>query len=232
MHVVSFYTGEGDYARFAANLRASCERFGVPCTIDALETTGDWGKNNALKPRFVLEKALKIKEPVVWLDVDCELCERPDLFEKPRHDFMIYNFACDPDVRAYQRNPERINPAGGVFLVNTTGPGRQLLYRWAEACDQMPEFRDDRVLAHVWRTWKGPRPHCLWLPKSYNRMDSMFPDVKPVINHVYRNGLIFSGDQKVETPAPWVDPAAWRPEALRRMQGDDTRLRADGDAGV
>jgi len=36
----------------------------------------------------------------------------------------------------------------------------------------------------------------LWIPKQYNRMDSIWPNIEPIIDHTYTNGTLFDGKPK------------------------------------
>jgi len=192
MLVVSFYTADGNYAAYAEKLRASCERFGIEHQIEQLPSTKNWIRNIGLKPKFVYDKLMKNRRSVVWCDADCEIMEYPTLLDDERFDLMMYNWFAEPNPGARVHDPNQLGAAGGVFKVGYTGPGLQFLHKWIEAAKKFPQLRDDMLATHVHQEWKGPKLKAFWLPKSYNRMDSHWPDVAPVINHVYTDGVIFS----------------------------------------
>lgn len=202
MDVISFYTGEGAYRDFAEKLRRSCERLGITPHIEQVESTGVWARNNAKKPGFMQRKLLELKRPVIWCDADCEVCQYPVLLDKPAFDFAVYNWAADPKEDVPDQSCRVLKCTSGVLLFNYTPPALQLMYQWVEACKREPTIPDDTVLDMVWMRWRGPKIRSYWLPREYNRMDTRWPHVPPVINHVYRDGAIFTGAQTLEKD-PW-----------------------------
>lgn len=203
MDIVSFYTGEGAYKDFADKLRRSCEKFGITPHIEQLPTTGDWVKNNSLKPQFIQRQLLALKRPVLWCDADCEVIERPERLEKPAADFAAFNWAAEREGDEADQNEKVLRSAGGVLWFNYTPPAIQLLYQWVTWSIKEPTIPDDRLLDMLWVRWRGPKIRTLWLPRTYNRMDLKWPNVKPVINHVYRDGAIFTGAQTLDRD-PWL----------------------------
>ncbi|HYE63520.1 MAG TPA: hypothetical protein VD997_16135 [Phycisphaerales bacterium] len=215
MLVVSYYTGDGNYAAYAAKLRASCEKFGIEHQIEQLPSGGDWVRNLGFKPRFVYDKLLKNKKSVVWMDADCEVMQYPALLDDDQYDLMIYNWYAEANPGARFHDATRLGPASGVFRVKYGAPMLQFLHAWMQQCQKLPRMRDDLLLGHVYSNWKGPKLRTFWLPKAYNRMDSHWPEVEPVINHVYTDGTIFAagaGDAPLEKglPVQATDPMAPR----------------------
>jgi hypothetical protein len=209
MLAVSYYTPDGNYRAYAEKLRASCERFGIEHQIEELPSRGSWVKNIGRKAQFVYDKLMANKRAVVWLDVDCEVMEYPVLLDDERYDFMVYNWYAEPNPNQTFLDPSKLGCASGVFKVAYTAAGLQLIHKWIAACKDYPDERDDMVLDHVWQKWKGPKIKSLWLPKAYNRMDTRWPDVKPVINHVYTDGVIF----RDASSAPVREKGVESPEA-------------------
>jgi len=198
MDVVSFYTGEGAYKDFAEKLRRSCERFGITPHIEKLDTTGVWSHNLNLKPPFLYRKLMELKRPIIWCDADAEIIQHPSLFEQPTFDFAVYNWAADPTETTPDQACRKLNATSGVLYLNYCAPVLQLVYQWNQACQRAPQISDDVVLDSVWAAWRGPKLRTFWLPREYNRMDLRWPDLPPVINHVYRDGAIFTGAQTLE----------------------------------
>jgi hypothetical protein len=203
MDIVSFYTGEGAYKDFAEKLRRSCEKFGITAHIEQLESTGVWAKNNSRKPAFMQRKLLELKRPIVWCDADCEVCRFPSLLEKPEYDFAAYNWAADPTETEPDQSCRVLKCTSGVLLFNYTPASLQLMYQWVQNATKQPTIPDDTVLDMTWMRWRGAKIRWRWLPREYNRMDLRWPDVEPVINHVYRDGAIFTGAQTLEKD-PWL----------------------------
>jgi hypothetical protein len=190
MDIVSFYTRDGAYPQFAEILRASCARFNIPCHIDELPPREDWVAAIGLKPGFLYRKLMEFKRPIVWCDIDCEIIEYPTLLEQPGYDVMFYDWNADPMTHFGQLNLDYSFPASGVMYLAYTPETLQLLYKWKAACEKDPQTRDDEQLAWLFKAKKAPKLRIFPLPKPYNRMDRHWEQVKPVINHVFRDGAI------------------------------------------
>ncbi|MCE7973633.1 MAG: hypothetical protein DYG92_04800 [Leptolyngbya sp. PLA1] len=210
MDIVSFYTGEGAYKDFAEKLRASCVRFGITPHVEKLESTGVWARNNSKKPAFMQRKLLELKRPIIWCDADCEVCKPPVLLESPGVDFAAYNWAADPSESVPDQSCKVLKCTSGVLYFAYTPASLQLMYQWVQASTKEPTIPDDTVLDMVWARWRGPKIKHLWLPREYNRMDLRWPTIEPVINHVYRDGAIFTGAQTLEKD-PWLGRLPERP---------------------
>jgi hypothetical protein len=76
--------------------------------------------------------------------------------------------------------------SGGVMKFGYTAAAIELLLRWSTRI-RLGGLQDDPSLDDVFNTAKPP-VNPLWLPQSYNRMDALFHDVAPVIDHDYRGG--------------------------------------------
>ncbi|MDX2018564.1 MAG: hypothetical protein SFY95_13110 [Planctomycetota bacterium] len=201
MRVVSFFTGDGVYRQFAEKLRASCERFGVPYDIDEFPSTGDWIRNLAKKPRFLLDKLDKHRGPVVWMDADCEICQEPAVLREASArgdvDFMCYNLFADAGNGLTEiHDPTRLHSSSGVMYIADTPAARGFIAQWGEMCEENPDQRDDFVLNYTFARRRNTELRARWLPREYNRMDMYFPQTTPVINHVYRDGQLFIAKPK------------------------------------
>lgn len=201
MRVVSFFTGDGVYRQFAEKLRASCERFGVPYDIEEFPSTGDWIRNLAKKPRFLIDKLDRHGGPVVWMDADCEIRQDPALLRAGSGeggvDFMCYNLLADRGngIRD-EYDPTRLHASSGVMYVADTPAARGFIAQWGEMCEENPDQRDDFVLNYAFARRRNTELRYCWLPREYNRMDIYFPQTEPVINHVYRDGGLFTAKPK------------------------------------
>ena len=197
MDIVSYHTPDGTYARYAETLAESCRRHGIALHVEVMASAGDWLKNERFKAGFVYRSLMALKRPIVWCDIDCEVISYPMLFDEPGYDFMAYNWHGDPEGNQGQRyEPDSLASAGGVLYFGYTPGALGLLYHWVQACRSPGHLRDDELLDRTFKRLGGCKAlRCRWLPKAYNRMDSHWPGVQPVINHVFKNGAIFN-----ETP--------------------------------
>lgn len=80
-HVISFYTDDWEYPRYAKALKNDCERLKIPNKIELLPSTGSYLKNTCLKPQFILDKLNELKSPVLWVDCDGTILDVP-IFSK------------------------------------------------------------------------------------------------------------------------------------------------------
>ncbi|ABE46806.1 hypothetical protein Bpro_4932 (plasmid) [Polaromonas sp. JS666] len=90
--MISFYSGDRYYYDAADNLRADCEKFGLDCDIVELEKKPEetWLDLCRKKVPFYLAMQRKHKRPLLWIDVDCRLLQRPDFLEGLRCDMAGY----------------------------------------------------------------------------------------------------------------------------------------------
>lgn len=80
--VVSFFTQEWHYRKYAEELKEKCERFKLPHLIKELPSTGCYMDNTKLKPVFIKECLQQLKSPVVWIDCDSHLLKYPKVLEQ------------------------------------------------------------------------------------------------------------------------------------------------------
>ena len=104
----------------------------------------------ALKPLFLLDQMEKTLEPVVFLDVDLEFHQFPELFlddswpDGPR-DVALFNFWANETNITYRHTP---NIGSAVAYFNQTYRAKHLLTAWAEAMQYSTNSRapDDQAL--------------------------------------------------------------------------------------
>lgn len=76
--VISFYTDDWEYPTHAIRLKEECERLSLNYKIENLSSTKDYLSNTRLKPKFIKDKLLELKSPVLWIDVDGSILKSPD----------------------------------------------------------------------------------------------------------------------------------------------------------
>lgn len=181
MIAISFYTANGKYPALASRLRKSCERFDLRHKIVEAPQQDCWHRTINLKPGFILQSLLDAREPVLWLDCDCEIRQPPKLLSNVAMtgtDFAVYNWQAHGDY-----DGSEITNSGGVSYWAYTAPVLDLLIRWQFACQNNPLAVDDETLDYVWKHFRPPvKP--LWLPKEYNWMWSNGPQ-DPVIERAF-----------------------------------------------
>ena len=169
----------------------------------------------ALKPRFLLDQMEKTLEPVVFLDVDLEFHQFPELFldgswpEGPR-DVALFNFWANETNITNRHTP---NIGSAVAYFNTTFRAKKLLNAWAEAMQYgtNSEAPDDQVLDTLLKEggWLE-RVSLGWLPSSYLRlMPSFYRGVHAVIDHDHGSAPGIDGHSRVKPKLPptvWTEP--------------------------
>lgn len=86
--IITYYTQNWEYARYAELMKRDCIRLGLEHYIVEKETTGSWIKNTTMKPSFILEALEEVKRPVLWIDADGSIMHKPALLnEDYPHDF-------------------------------------------------------------------------------------------------------------------------------------------------
>lgn len=188
---VSFFTPNGKYPALAENLKASLDDFELNWDVMELPPFPSWQKGVAYKPQFILEMLELHKRPVVWMDIDTEVWQFPEMLFGP-HDFAVYNWAADTDHHLDGLiDLDKMLCSSGVVKFGWTEGAYNLLKRWQERMVDR-ESADDPELDWVYNEGADVNP--LWLPKTYNRMDkhthhwSSIPAELVVINHDYVGG--------------------------------------------
>ena len=189
--VVSFYSGDPIYAKYAERLEASCRQWGLPHVIAPLVThLNDWVEITNLKGRFLLHTMRKLARPLLWIDADGELLAEPKLLYDCDADFGV--FAKDRGKRKWKpigRPPMELPElwpdelggkwflSGTVFLNNTRG-AMELLDCWASlAAADMRGYEQYQLQ----EAWCETRPNTIWLPETYCQIRRAKPDT--VIRH-------------------------------------------------
>lgn len=195
---ISFYTPQGNYPNLAKKLKYSLDKFELRHNIVQVEPFQSWVHGTAFKSKFILNHLLNQRCPVVWLDIDTEIRQYPELLFG-EHDFAIYNWQADQDHHLSGRIPydpvsKTATVSGGVQKYGYTAPAIELLVRWISLINSKDiSSGDDPLLDQALNSFRPP-VNALWLPKTYNRMEDLshhwkkIPDQDVVINHDYIGG--------------------------------------------
>jgi hypothetical protein len=151
--IVSFYTP--DYAHHARRLEAECKTLGLAYEIVPHEPIGEWIDNTRIKGRIVLDAMNKHNKPVLWVDVDSSVHQKPHLFSYVKADFAAKT----------KQSGERPFSVGHLWF-NNTKKGREFLEKWALECDNAPQgVSDEWAMCEAWKKVKGVK--YIGLPDSY-----------------------------------------------------------------
>ena len=79
MILISFYTKNTIYEKEIEDLSISCKALGIEHYIEARVDLGSWEKNCCQKPLFILECLERFKRPLLWVDADGIVLQKPQL---------------------------------------------------------------------------------------------------------------------------------------------------------
>jgi hypothetical protein len=172
---VNFYTLGRGYEEHARRLSESLERFGCAYEQEVIEQPGSWVKAQALKPRFLQRMlARHFPHPVVWVDADAIMRQRPTLF------FEWADERRGPDIAVHYKDGEEC--LSGTVWLDQHEQTRTLLARWVELQEANPEEWDQRLLERA--IAEDERLGVARLPATYCQIfDSMKEAGDPVIEH-------------------------------------------------
>ncbi len=140
--IISFYTRNWEYPEYAKKMKRSCVQLGLEHHIVEKQNTGNWLKNTAIKPHFILEALQELKRPVLWIDVDGSILKRPELLKSGYpHDFA---------ARRMAEHRSRIWQVGTMYF-NYTEATLNFLNVWTS---ELPKYRgsDEGALDIIWRS--------------------------------------------------------------------------------
>ncbi len=131
----TFYTDDR-YKLAAARLGRSCEKFNIKFMMSSAPDLGRWRVNCNQKPMFLLAAYDKCDGPVVCLDADCVVHERPDFLLQPH-----------PGVDAilWAGGVGRRYVSSGVCWWGRTGIARAMLQMWVDECARRRKMADKQL---------------------------------------------------------------------------------------
>lgn len=149
--LISFYTNDWKYPIFAEELAFDCKNLEIPYIIEELPSTGSYLKNTCMKPKFILDKLLQLKSPVLWVDCDGCVLGRP-IFSN------IFDFAAKKRPLEHTRQWHV-----GTLWFNYTEASINYLKKWIE---NTGNISDDSSMERTWREI-GHTVNAYDLPKEY-----------------------------------------------------------------
>ncbi len=189
--VVSFHTPDERYSTYAERLRQSCGKLGMPFLIVEMAQYYDtWVEMVSLKPQFMRHAMTKTNGPILWVDADGVLVQRPEALMPP--------WDIDFGIHAKDRRHRSWRPIGreletlpdewpfedtrwfmtGTIFVNNTGPGQTFLRDWERLATAEPKAYQMLLCQRAWCMCK---PRTVWLPETY--CDVYGRSKNPVIMH-------------------------------------------------
>ena len=173
--IVSYYTADTPYATMATRLRASCESLDLDHYIVALESLGSWEANTAAKASVCRLAWEQVGRPILWVDADAVIHQRPELLRGASADFAVHRWKGQYF-------------ASGTVFFNQTPMARQLLNRWVHRCAADLD-RATLDQTHLEDAWKELILQTTFLPRSYCQIFDAPRDEPPVIEHFQASRL-------------------------------------------
>ena len=144
--IISFYTEKTPYEREAQDLIASCEKFHLPYVVDGIPNFGSWEKNCCFKPKYILKQLCRLNQPILWLDADAIVYQKPSFFENLDTDIGLHT-----NANLSKSHPSKVN--SGTLLFYPTTSAFTLLKQWDRETEHLlsvdPEPWDQISLRNV-----------------------------------------------------------------------------------
>ncbi len=144
--VISFYTENTPYEKEIEGLIASCKKFDLPYSVDSTPNFGSWEKNCCYKPNYIQKKLLDLQGPILWLDADAIVYQKPSFFECLNADVALHSNQDLPST-----HPSKVN--SGTLFFNHTPAALKLIKQWNEETERLlttdPEPWDQISLRNV-----------------------------------------------------------------------------------
>jgi len=155
--VISFYTPDNEYAKWAETLKRSVERCGYEHEIRAVSfpECGTWSGRCAHKGPYILDAMKRHNRPLLWLDADSEMIKAPVLFDDPPFDFAVTQIAKSGRLKS-----------GTMYVAPAA---MKLLERTARLCVMRPNMAHEKNLTAAWRVTRREYRTRI-LPRGYNHV--------------------------------------------------------------
>lgn len=221
--VVSFYTQGNAYEQYAERLRQSLLKHDIPHELTPVSIAGNWERICAHKSTFIREKWHQSPLPIVWLDADATVEQKPTLFDEIDSDFAIHKW-------------DGWQFATGTIYFGKSEAVKKLLDQWVLRCEAAPDTWDQIHLQSAWCDISALFGiNATWLRRSYCQIFDQAASEPPVIKHWQASraevrqqalGHTHHGMALRKSYDPWRNAE----EAFWIAQGEDHIIPNTGDA--
>lgn len=135
--IAGFYTRDSIYEAEKNRFMQSASLMGLPADVVAVQSTGSWVRNAALKPGVLATLRDKHRGPLLYVDVDAVFHRNP----------WPALLDMDCDIAAYYEPEGHL--LSGTLLINDTPAAAALLAAWRDACAAAPREWDQLVLERL-----------------------------------------------------------------------------------
>ena len=188
--VISYYTQDWIYPKYAESLQQDCERLGLNHIIKEMPSSNNYVGNCNIKPNFIRDQLLNLKSPVLWMDVDGSILSLPDILMSS--DLLSYDIAANQPVG----NSKRIH-VGSIWF-NYTNPVLEFINAWV---DKVQGSIDDAAFNGVWAEHKN-KLNVLLLPEKYffihKTNKQLIPSDTVIVHRLSNSDLKWAYKNKVE----------------------------------
>lgn len=240
---VGYYTVDTPYEDEAKGLRLSMEAHGLDYYLESVKNLGSWQKNTQYKARYIQAMLAKHKRPLVYVDVDAIVVQRPS---------VLLSMPATVDLAAVHYAVSGKELLSGTVYFGNTPACRALVDRWVEINAKYPDVLPDGRDAWDQRTldmaMSAVTVRFQELPQEYTVISGLtqqvLPDIQPVILHTrgayrFKAQINAGGAPTVyREPRPWVvwpsaTPAVAAKQAVKWRDLDyHVAILVEGDAEV
>jgi len=191
MIFVSYYTLNTPYEQIAKEyLIPTLEYYNLKYIVQGVKNLGNWYKNTAFKPKFLLEK-LKFYNEIVYIDVDAKILSYPTLFFEIKDK---YNFAAHylnwNDFYGYKQNPPVKELLTGTLFLKYTPEIERLCKEWYKLANKTMQW-EQKVLQEIINNYnieffELPIEYCYIATKPDGNKSNIKVD-NPVIVHYQKS---------------------------------------------
>ena len=192
LKIISFYTPDWEYPRYADLLRRDCDRLGLDHHIVEKPSTNSYVKNCQIKAFFIRDTLEEFRCPVLWIDADGSLIRSPELLMSP--DILDHDIAGNHPKDA----PHRVH-VGSIWF-NYTNNTRKFVDTWCGGIERKNPL-DDAAFNGTWDLMKNEIKFFA-LPPAYfyilKNHDDPVPNDVYIVHRLSKSDLKWAYKQSVE----------------------------------
>jgi len=139
--IVSFYCDVGKstfYSDCAKRMIARCKKLGLSYYIKERNYGKTWIDNVRAKPVFLLETFKELREPFLWVDIDCDIMQPIPSIDK-----------LNCDLASAPKHGKSMIIHDAVHYVGTSQVTLKLLKLWKRRCTTNPVGGSHRILNRI-----------------------------------------------------------------------------------
>jgi hypothetical protein len=153
---ISFYTKK--YERFVKDWCDDMHRFRLRHCVAYRDLNTRWQLICYYKPSFILEMMERFRQPVVWVDIDARIRQRPDLIlhMPPEVDFgYCLTTSSLQNLKVLRDGYGKVKiVTGGTIYLSASEAALELVRRWVELCKHRDYYSDQQVLTEVFGEYR------------------------------------------------------------------------------